>query len=102
MSSKDSSFNSLIDFYAANTNLVINEELNKITKGQQFYKKMANSIVKQDNKQQYDVSLWSPIDNYFKEKNDYLESKSYTEYKNIFKELNNLIREQGYTNTYKV
>ena len=105
MSSKDSSFNSLIDFYAANTNLVINEEvdnkLNKITKGQQFYKKMANSIVKQDNKQQYDVSLWSPIDNYFKENNDYLESKSYIEYKNIFKELNNLIREQGYTNTYK-
>ena len=81
MSSKDSSFNNLIDFYAANTNLVINEEV--------------------DNKQQYDVSLWSPIDNYFKESDDYLESKSYTEYKNIFKELNNLIREQGYTNTYK-
>ncbi len=64
MSSKDSSFNSLIDFYAANTNLIneeVDNKLNKITKSQQFYKKMANSIVKQDNKQQYDVSLWSPI-----------------------------------------
>lgn len=105
MSSKDSSFNSLIDFYAANTNLVINEEVdsksNKIINVQQFYKKTDNSIVKQDSKQQYDVSLWSPIDNYFKESDDYLESNSYTEYKNIFKELDNLIREQGYTNTYK-
>ncbi|APC91217.1 hypothetical protein CGC44_02405 [Francisella opportunistica] len=105
MSSKDSSFNSLIDFYAANTNLVINEKVdnktNNITKVQQFYKKIANNVGKQDNKQQYDVSLWSPIDSYFKENDDYLESKSYSDYKNIFKQLNNLIREEGYTNTYK-
>ncbi|OIN83414.1 hypothetical protein [Francisella sp. TX07-6608] len=104
MSAKDSSFNSLIDFYATNTNLVIDEKVDKpseITKVQQFYKKIANSVSKQDKKQPYDISLWSPIDTYFKENDDYLESKSYTEYKNIFKQLNNLIREQGYTNTYK-
>ena len=73
--------------------------LKKITKVQQFYEKIT-SLNKKDEKENNDFSQWISIDNYFKENNDYLESKKYTNYKSIFKKLNSLIREKGYVKTY--
>ncbi|MBK2257607.1 hypothetical protein [Francisella philomiragia] len=105
MSSKDSSFNSLIEFYTTNTDLVTNESdanpAKKINKLQQFYGKITKFGKQNNTKDENDKSLWAPIDSYFNENDKYLESKSYTEYKEVFKKLNNLIREQGYSNTYK-
>ncbi|ABU60611.1 hypothetical protein FM755_04740 [Francisella tularensis] len=105
MSSKDSSFNSLIEFYSTNTDLITNEsETNsskKINKLQHFYGEITKLNKQNNTNDQNDKSLWAPIDNYFKENDKYLESKSYADYKNIFKQLNNLIIEQGYSSTYK-
>ncbi|MBK2029441.1 hypothetical protein IB655_08655 [Francisella noatunensis] len=105
MSSKDSSFNSLIEFYSSNTDLVSDEsETNptrKINKLQQFYGKIVKLSKQNDSKEQNDVSLWTPVDNYFKENDEYLKSKNYIDYREIYKQLNNLIREQGYSATYK-
>ncbi|QIW10519.1 hypothetical protein [Francisella sp. LA112445] len=103
MSSNDASFNNLIEFYSSNTDLIKNDKTKdkskKITKVQQFYKKIT-SLNKKDEKENHDISQWISIDNYFKENNDYLESKKYANYKSIFKRLNNLIREKGYIKTY--
>ncbi|WP_395167089.1 hypothetical protein [Francisella salimarina] len=103
MSSKDSSFNNLIEFYNTNTDLVSDESrvnpTKKINKLQQFYGKITK-LGKQDNKDQ-DISLWTPIDSHFHENDNYLKSKNYVEYREIFKKLNNLIREHGYSDTYK-
>lgn len=105
MSSKDSSFNSLMEFYSSNTDLVSDEsETNptkKINKLQQFYGKIVKLGKQNDYKEQNDVSLWTPVDNYFKENDEYLKSKNYIDYREVYKQLNNLIRKQGYSATYK-
>lgn len=105
MSSKDSSFNSLIEFYSTNTDLITNQSeaspSKKINKLHQFYGEITKLNKPNNTNDQSNKSLWTPIDNYFKENDKYLESKSYADYKNIFKQLNNLIREEGYSSTYK-
>ncbi|MDE4976224.1 hypothetical protein NAI43_10720, partial [Francisella tularensis subsp. holarctica] len=72
-----------------------------INKLQHFYGEITKLNQQNNPNDQNDKSLWAPIDNYFKENDQYLESKSYADYKNIFKQLNNLIIEQRYSSTYK-
>ncbi|MDF9490890.1 hypothetical protein, partial [Bacillus cereus] len=95
----------LIEFYSTNTDLITNEsETNsskKINKLQHFYGEITKLNKQNNTNDQNDKSLWAPIDNYFKENDKYLESKSYADYKNIFKQLNNLMIKQGYSITYK-
>ncbi|MDE5002861.1 hypothetical protein, partial [Francisella tularensis] len=78
MSSKDSSYNSLIEFYRTNTDLITNEaETNsskKINKLQNFYGEITKLINQHNTNYHFDKSLWAPLDYYFKENDKYLES----------------------------
>lgn len=75
MSSEDSAFNSLINYYGENISF---EE-----KNDQF-------------------ADFSQIKEYFKSDSEYINSEKYENYKGVFEKLYNMLKEEGYQGTYKI